>query len=116
MTFLLGPFRVRDAATGLLLLLSNSGPPAPPKPFVDVVSAGSVFPTQYAGLRVYYHGAVQELSLVVEGDAPSGMGGIWKIRNSATQYAVYLVETSDPNATPIRIQTGSGIKALRIKI
>jgi hypothetical protein len=72
------------------------------------------FPTQYAGLR-YYSGSVKELCLVAEADAPSGMGGVWKITKGGVNYAVYLVETSDPNASGVRLQTSSGIKSARLK-
>jgi len=73
-----------------------------------------LFPTQYAGLR-YFKGTVRELCLVAEGDAPTGMGGVWKIRKGGVDYAVYLVETSDPNASHVRVQTTTGIKAARLK-
>lgn len=72
------------------------------------------FPTQFSGLR-YYLGTVKELCLVAEADAPSGMGGAWKIRKGGTTYAVYLVETSDPNASQMRLRTTTGTKAARLK-
>ena len=71
-----------------------------------------VFPTQYAGLR-YYHGTVKELCLVDIADAPAGSQ--WRVRKGATTYAVYLVDTSDPNASTVRIRTASGTKAARLK-
>lgn len=77
--------------------------------------AGSSFPVQFAGLRTYYAGAVKELCLVAEADAPAGMGGTIKINKNGTLYVVYLVETGDSNATPVRVQTGAGTKAVRIK-
>lgn len=73
------------------------------------------FPTQYAGLRTYYGGAVRELCLVAVADAPSGMGGVPRVYKGGTAYAVYLVETSDPNATPVRLRTSTGTKAIRVK-
>ena len=82
---------------------------------VWAASGGSVFPTQYFGLRAYYHGAVKDLCLVAVADAPAGMGGVVKVRKGSTDYAVYLVETSDANASPIRIRTSSGTKAVREK-
>lgn len=72
------------------------------------------FPTQYSGLR-YYLGTVKELCLVAEADAPTGMGGVWKIRKGGTTYAVYLVETSDPDASGVRVRTSSGVKSARLK-
>ncbi len=73
------------------------------------------FPAQFSGLRVYYGGAVRELCLVAEADAPTGMGGVIKIDKGGTLYAVYLVETTDPDATPVRVRTTTGTKAVRIK-
>ena len=73
---------------------------------------GPVFPTQYAGLR-YYHGTVKELCLVATADAPAG--NRWLVRKSGTTYAVYLVDTSDPNASAVRIRTSTGTKAARLK-
>jgi hypothetical protein len=71
------------------------------------------FPTQYAGLR-YFNGSVKQLALVALADAPSGMGAVWRIRKNGTDYAVYLVETSDPNASEIRLRTSAGTKAARL--
>jgi len=75
----------------------------------------SAFPTQYSGLFTYYDGAVKELCLVAEADAPSGMGGVLKIDKNGTVYAVYLVETVDSNASWVRVQTSTGVKSIRIK-
>jgi hypothetical protein len=81
---------------------------------VAVPSGGGGFPTQYSGLR-YFSGTVRELSLVALADAPAGMGGQWRVRKGGTDYAVYLVETTDPNASGVRIRTSTGVKAARIK-
>lgn len=70
------------------------------------------FPTQFSGLR-YFLGTVKELSLVALADAPAG--DQWRIRKGGTDYAVYLVDTTDPNASQIRIQTSEGLKAARLK-
>ena len=78
-------------------------------------AAVPTFPTQFFGLRAYYHGAVQDLCLVALADAPAGMGGVPRVRKGGTDYAVYLVETSDSNASPIRIRTSAGVKAIRQK-
>lgn len=79
-------------------------------------AGGSIsFPTQYSGLRVYYAGVVKDLCLVAEADAPSGMGGVIKINKNGTNYVVYLVETGDSNASSVRIKTGTGVKAVRLK-
>ena len=80
-----------------------------------VGKGGAGFPIQYAGLRAYYGVAVRELCLVAEADAPAGMGGVIKINKGGTNYVIYLVETGDANATPIRVKTTTGVKAIRIK-
>lgn len=80
----------------------------------ELLPSGS-FPTQFSGLRAYFQSAVQDLCLVAEADAPSGMGGVIKIDKNGTLYAVYLVETGDANATPIRVNTTLGTKAVRLK-
>ena len=72
------------------------------------------FPTQLESLRIW-NGGMLELCLVALGDAPSGMGGQLRIKRPADIAAVYLVETSDPHASPVRIQTTTGIKAARLK-
>ncbi|MBK9067324.1 MAG: hypothetical protein IPL76_10655 [Gemmatimonadetes bacterium] len=71
--------------------------------------------TQYLGLRSYYHGAVQDLALIAAADAITGMGGAPMVRKNGVTYAVYLVETTDPDASPIRVRTTTGIKAIRQK-
>mgnify|MGYP000452770038 CR=1 FL=1 len=83
------------------------------RPF-DIDAPVVSFPTQFSGLR-YYSGTVKELCLVAEADAPTGMGGVWKIRKGGTTYAVYLVETSDPDASGVRVRTSSGVKSARLK-
>lgn len=78
-------------------------------------SGGPGFPTQYFGLKTYYHGAVKDLCLVAEADAPASMGGVLKVNKNGTLYGVYLVETTDPNASPCYIRTSTGTKAIREK-
>ena len=70
------------------------------------------FPTQYPGLRVYYGGAVRSLCLVAVADAPAGDTPI--VRKGGVTYAVYLVDTTDPDASSVRIGTGAGVKAIRL--
>lgn len=77
------------------------------------MAGGGSFPTQYAGLRVYYGGSVKELCLVALADAPSG--NQLRIRKNATDYAVYLVDTTDPNASSVRIGLAAGTKSVRLK-
>jgi len=55
------------------------------------------------------------LCLVALADAPAGMGGCPRFRKGGVTYAVYLVETTDPNASAVRIQTTAGTKAIRLK-
>lgn len=74
---------------------------------------GGGFPTQFFGLRVYDNGAVQDLCLVATADANSG--NQLRLRKGGTTYAVYLVDTSDGNASTVRIRTGAGVRAIRRK-
>ena len=103
----------RRSRTGFLLDLppaaARFSAPLPP------VIAPADFPTQYAGLRVRKTGSTIDLCLVAEADAPAGMGGVLKISKSGTTYAVYLVDTSDANASPVQIKTTTAIKAIRLK-
>lgn len=78
-------------------------------------NAGPVFPTQHFGLKAFFQGAARDLCLVAEADAPPGTGGVVKLRKGAANYAAYLVETSDPNASPVRVRTSTGTKAVRLK-
>ena len=66
---------------------------------------GGGFPPQYGFF----------LSVVSENNAPAGMGGVLKVRKNGVTYGVYLVETNDPNASPVRIKTTTGIKSIRLK-
>lgn len=75
----------------------------------------TTFVTQYLGLKAFFQSAVKDLCLVAEADAPAGMGGVIKITKGGVNYVVYLVETTDPNASPLRVQTSTGIKAIRLK-
>lgn len=81
----------------------------------SLVESSGTFPAQFLGLRTYYQGAVKDLCLVAEADAPAGMGGVIKIDKGGTLYAVYLVETTDPDASPVRVETSAGVKAIREK-
>ena len=98
-------------------LMGNAGPQndgylRPVRWAYETVSAALPFPVQFAGLR-YFLGTVKELCLVALGDAPAG--DQWRIRKGATDYAVYLVDTTDPNASQVRVQTSEGMKAARLK-
>lgn len=79
---------------------------------IDFELGDSTFPAQYSGLRIY-DGAVRELCLVATADAPAG--DCPRIRKGGTTYAIYLVDTGDPNASPVRIRTNDGTKAVRLK-
>ena len=114
-------FEIVRAAPGMLLnYWAFRGPtPAPfdlrGTPTTDGIPAPSGFPTQYAGFEVRKAGSTIELCLVATVDAPAGMGGQVRLSKNGTVYAAYLVETSDSNASPVRVQTTTGIKALRLK-
>ena len=73
-----------------------------------------VFPQQFFGLR-YKNGAgvTVDLCLVALIDAPAGNRlTVWK---NGVAYAVYPVLTTDLNASSVRLNTTTGIKALRLK-
>ena len=98
-------------------LMGNNGPQndgylRPRRWAFDVAAIVAAFPTQFSGLR-YFLGTVKELCLVALGDAPAGPQ--WRINKGGTDYAVYLVDTTDPNASQVRIETGAGVKAARLK-
>ena len=98
-------------------LMGNNGPQndgylRPRRWAFDIAAVEAAFPTQFAGLR-YFLGTVKELCLVALGDAPAGPQ--WRINKGGTDYAVYLVDTTDPNASQVRVETGAGIKAARLK-
>lgn len=71
-----------------------------------------VFPTQFEGLK-YFHNTIRELSLVAVEDAPAG--DRITIYKDGVEYAIYLVDTDDPFASTMRINTRDGIKAIRLK-
>jgi hypothetical protein len=101
-------------STGYLRAIPTDSNPNDGRLF-DPTAFSSAFPTQYAGLRAYYGGSVRELCLVAAADANTGMGAAPMVRKGGTTYAVYLVEITDPNATPVRIRTSTGTKAIRVK-
>ena len=78
----------------------------------SLYEASGSFPVQYSGLR-YWNGAVVEICLVATAAAPAGAQ--WRIEKGGTTYAVYLVDTTDPNASGMRVQTPAGVKAARLK-
>lgn len=80
---------------------------------VYVVVDYTPFPTQYHGLSVQIAGSKQELCLVASGDGAEGMGGIPKFRKGGTTYDIYLVETTDDNASAVRVKTSAGTKSIR---
>lgn len=80
---------------------------------VYVVVDYTPFPTQYHGLSVQIGGSKQELCLVASGDGAEGMGGIPKLRKGGTTYDIYLVETTDGDASGVRVKTSAGTKSIR---
>ena len=86
-----------------------------PKPPLNLETPAGGFPAQFFGLKIMKTGSVIDLCLVAEADAPAGMGGVIKFRKDTTTYAIYLVETGDANASPLRIRTTTGTKAARLK-
>jgi len=97
-------------------LYAQGGPDVVLRPFQyinGVLVGGVVFPTQYSGLRVRGVSATLDLCLVDTADAPSG--DTPRIQKGGVTYALYLVDTTDPLASPVRIGTGAGTKAVRLK-
>jgi hypothetical protein len=74
--------------------------------------AASSFPNQVSGLR-YFHGTVRDLCMVAWADAPAG--NRLAVRKNGVTYAAYLVPTTDPNASAVRVKTTAGIMAIRFK-
>lgn len=71
----------------------------------------SIYCTYEAGGATYYHGlkvqGVGELALTDVGNNPL------RIRKGGVTYGIEMVDNSDPNASPIRIKTSGGVKAIR---
>jgi len=69
------------------------------------------YDAHYVSAPVYYHGftvqGVGELALCDVGSHPL------RVRNGGVTYGLELVDTSDPNASSVRIKLSSGIKAIR---
>jgi len=73
---------------------------------------GAVPLVQYAGLRGRYGGITYDLALV---DAALALAGsALFLRKNGVVYAVHLVELAHPHASPFRVQTPGGPKALRL--
>lgn len=80
-------------------------------PFLGAANSGVTPAT--TGLRLKTGSGIIELTLVAAGAAVPAMGGAPMIRKNGVTYALYLVETTDPNASALRIKTSTGIKAVR---
>ena len=80
-----------------------------------VVDDVVIFPAQFFGFKIRGNAATLDICLVAIADAPAGVGGQWRVATSGATRVVYLVETSDPNASPLRIKTGTGVKSARLK-
>lgn len=87
----------------------------PANRFLPSTAIVPLFPTQFSGFKIRTTGSAIELCLVATADAPTGMGGSVRINKNGTVYAVYLVETTDPNASPVRVKTTTGVKSARLK-
>ena len=83
---------------------------------IVTVAGGPAFPTQYEGFRVGILAAgVLDLCAVLEADYATGMGGVPKFTSTGGNYAAYLVDTGDTNASAVRVQTTTGTMAIRKK-
>lgn len=80
-----------------------------------IVVSSTGFPAQFDGLRIFYGGSVRTLCLVALADAPTGVGGVVCIYKGGVTYAAYLVDTTDPNASSVRIRTSTATKSWRLK-
>ena len=79
---------------------------------VSVVLFLLIVPTASAvdcGLRVYNGTKILKIDCESAGTLTSPL----RIRKEATTYGIVLVPTTDANALPIRINTSSGVKALK---
>ncbi len=87
--------------------------------FNDHVRAGYGIATtgaDFGGIRVLGPVGVIEVGIVEVANAPSGMGGVLMACVSpGVVRAVVLVETGDPEASPVRVRTTTGTKALRLR-
>lgn len=75
-----------------------------------VNAAAGGFPPQFLGLRVY-DGAVVDLCLVAIADGNAGPQV--RVRKGATTYVAYLVDTTDPDASNVRLRVGASTKSVR---
>lgn len=105
---------VPGSATAYSILLSDSIALSDSSARSSVIGA-LVFPAQFSGLRIWYNNSVHDLCLVAEADAPPDTGGVIKVRKNGVNYAVYLVDVTDENASNLRVQTGNGTWAVRLK-
>jgi hypothetical protein len=69
--------------------------------------------TQYSFLHFKKGNGTYAACVVPSGSGQSGMGGVPKIRQNGVTYDIYLVQTTDQYASPLRIQTSLGTKAVR---
>jgi hypothetical protein len=106
-----GSFSGKTAAVGPITQLIPGALPG--QRYSSFAGKVAGFPTQYAGLRTFYSSAIKELCLVLPADAP--VGDTPMIDKNGTIYAIYLVPTTDPNASFARIYTSDGIKSIRLK-
>lgn len=79
------------------------------------VGGGPGLPTFFDGFKVRATSGTVTLALVDVADAQTGMGGVMRVDKNGTVYALYFVETTDPDASPVRVQTTTGIKSIRLK-
>lgn len=70
-------------------------------------------PVFYCGiLKVKDDAGVYHLSVTDLGSGAAGKGGIPRIQKGGVTYDIFLVEVSDPTASPARIRTSLGTKAI----
>lgn len=85
----------------------------PAFPDVTVGSEETPGPVCIQGVKIQTPSGPLDLCMCSTGEASTGVGGQLRIKASSGVYALDLVPTDDPAASPVRIKTSSGIYAVR---
>ena len=104
-----------DNVTAIKVRAGGSAGGAVPQPSLSVhrtyeLRAWGPPPPSYVDCGLRFYNGTAAITIACE---PSGtLTSPLRIRKGATTYGIVLVDTTDANASPIRIQTSSGLKAL----
>lgn len=74
-----------------------------------------LFPPQFGGFKMRTSSGTVELCMVARGNGNPNITDKLRTQKGSTIYDLYLVETSDINASSVHIKTSQGIKAIRKK-